>query len=41
MSTEHTRLSEISIEHAEDLFEIYSDPKVCNYFDINPFKNSR
>ena len=33
-------INDIEPQHAKELFEIYSDPKVCEYFDIPPVKTS-
>lgn len=32
-------LNEITLDHISDLYDIYSDTKVCKYFDFNPFEN--
>lgn len=39
MTNTSLTLDAVSLKHANDLFEIYSDPKVCKYFDMNPFKS--
>ncbi len=38
INTERLILKPITIDDASELFEIYSNPEVCSFFDINPFE---
>ncbi len=39
VETERLTLKPITVENSKRLFDIYSNPEVCKYFDIEPYKD--